>query len=513
MSSRSVRSRAFPLATFLALAAASCTDAPTAAPTLTPGDAPARNATADYAQSIGFRRAVTLAGVREHQAAFQAHADANGGTRVTGTPGFEASVAYVAARAAAAGYAVTVQSFSFEFSGDRTPPVLQRISPAPTTFVAGTDFTTMAHSGSGDVTAPVYAVDLQIPAVGVTQGSGCEAADFAGFPAGNIALIQRGGSTATPSCTFATKAQNAQAAGATGVIIFNEGNTPERLGVINGTLGENPGVTIPVVGASFAVGQSLANGVQNGSTGVTARLKVDFVVETRTGKNVIAESPGGDADHVIVVGARLDGDVRGPAINATSGAAAALEIAETFAAQERSPTNRLRFVWFGGMAQGLVGSTYYVGQLAPADRARIAAMLGMEALGSPNFGRFVYDAPTGPAGSDAIAALLTEYFAQAGLTSAPRDVATGFASDHRPFADAGIPFGGVYGGSFEVKTPAQQALFDGTAGVAFDPCYQFACDTFANVSLAGLDQLTDAAAHGVLLLSRRNLVKSPLAAP
>ena len=48
--------------------------------------------------------------------------------------------------------------------------------------------------------------------------------DFAGFPAGAIALIQRGG------CSFALKAHNAQAAGASAVIIFNQGNTPDREG-------------------------------------------------------------------------------------------------------------------------------------------------------------------------------------------------------------------------------------------------------------------------------------------
>jgi hypothetical protein len=60
--------------------------------------------------------------------------------------------------------------------------------------------------------------------------SGCEAADFAGFPAGNIALVQRG------FCPFATKAINAQAAGASAVIIFNQGDTPAREGLIVGTL-------------------------------------------------------------------------------------------------------------------------------------------------------------------------------------------------------------------------------------------------------------------------------------
>jgi hypothetical protein len=39
---------------------------------------------------------VTLEGVREHQAAFQAIADANGGTRLSGTSGYDESVEYVA---------------------------------------------------------------------------------------------------------------------------------------------------------------------------------------------------------------------------------------------------------------------------------------------------------------------------------------------------------------------------------------------------------------------------------
>jgi PA domain-containing protein len=46
-------------------------------------------------------------------------------------------------------------------------------------------------------------------------------ADFSGFVPGRIALIQRG------SCFFGVKVLNAQAAGATGVTIFNEGTRAE----------------------------------------------------------------------------------------------------------------------------------------------------------------------------------------------------------------------------------------------------------------------------------------------
>ena len=121
----------------------------------------------------------------------------------------------------------------------------------------------MNYSDSGDTgEATITAVDLKLspnPAQRVST-SGCEAADFAAFPAGNIALMQRG------SCAFAQKATNAQAAGAVGAIIFNSG-TPGNEGVIAGTLGETaqdgqptpPDVTIPVVGIAYAEGDRLAN--------------------------------------------------------------------------------------------------------------------------------------------------------------------------------------------------------------------------------------------------------------
>ena len=47
---------------------------------------------------------VTLEGVRAHQAALQAIADANGGTRAAGTPGYDASVKYIVDKMTAAGY-------------------------------------------------------------------------------------------------------------------------------------------------------------------------------------------------------------------------------------------------------------------------------------------------------------------------------------------------------------------------------------------------------------------------
>ena len=151
-------------------------------------------------------------------------------------------------------------------------PIFESISPVPHTYVEGVDFDLMMYTGLGDVTAPVAAVDIILspqPVASNTSTSGCEAADFAGFPAGDLALIQRG------TCTFLQKALNAQAAGASGVIIFNEGN-PGRTDRIAGTLGTPGLINIPVIGTTFAVGQTFGNFITNGSfpTGFVARLEI-----------------------------------------------------------------------------------------------------------------------------------------------------------------------------------------------------------------------------------------------
>ena len=73
---------------------------------------------------------VTFEGVREHQAEFQAIADANGGTRAAGTPGYDASVDYVVARMTAAGYNVTLNGFRSSSSRQRfsnRPRLLPRL--------------------------------------------------------------------------------------------------------------------------------------------------------------------------------------------------------------------------------------------------------------------------------------------------------------------------------------------------------------------------------------------------
>lgn len=439
----------------------------------------------DIDESKGFRKAVTLAGIREHQAALQAIADANDSTRQSGTPGFDQSVEYVRAQLETAGYAVTVQPFTFQLVSDVTPPTFEQTAPTPTEYVNGVDYATMSYSGSGDVTA-----SLAVPS---GDNRGCSASDWAGFSAGSVALVQRG------ACTFRIKATNAVNAGASAVVVYN--NIP---GLLNGTLSE-PRYTHPVIGTTRTLGQSLAAQVAAG--GVTVHVRTDTVAEERTSYNVIAETVSGDPNRVVVVGAHLDSVSRGPGINDNgSGSAAILEIAEQFAAQGRTARNKLRFMWFGAEESGLIGSTRYVASLSQDERDDIMAMLNFDMVGSPNYVRFVYDgdgsatSPAGPPGSAFIEDLFVDYFNRQGLASEP----TAFSgrSDYGPFTAIGIPAGGLFTGAEGIKTAAQAAVYGGTAGVAYDPCYHLACDTYANNSDGGLDEMSDAAAHVVLTMSR-----------
>jgi Zn-dependent M28 family amino/carboxypeptidase len=427
---------------------------------------------------------VTVDGVREHQAALQDIADDNGGTRAAGTPGYGASRDYVVERMTAAGYLVTQHAFAHSYVA---PASLRQLTPIAADYETGS----YTGSGGGEVSATVTAVDINLVPPRATT-SGCEAADFAGFPAGNIALIQRG------TCTFADKAANAEAAGAAAVIIFNQGNEPAREGLIVGTLGEFV-ASIPVVGASFANGESLS------MPGSTAYVKA-FAPAIITQHNVIAESQGGNPDNVVMAGAHLDSVVAGPGINDNgSGAAVLLEVAEQMARVR--PHNKVRFAWWGAEEAGLIGSIAYVNDLAEPEREKIALYLNFDVVGSPNYGLFIFDGDDsdetgsgpGPDGSAQIEALFEQFYTDRGQSTKGTDLDGN--SDYRPFMEAGIPVGGVFTGAGGVKTAEEQAMWGGTAGEQYDPCFHIACDTFDNNSNAALDLNAHAAAYAILQYS------------
>ncbi len=472
--------RTGPVALLIALAAALAAIAlPAAASSAPPGCANRTNTT--YQQLL---TCVTLEGVRAHQAAFQAIADANGGNRAAGTPGYDASVDYVVEQLEGAGLSVDTHEFDFSV----TQPIVQ-LTPVATTHPSGS----ITGSPLGTETDAVVPVDINLTPPRANT-SGCDGAfaeaavgapltahpagpdDFAGYPDGAIALIQRGG------CSFALKVANAQTAGADAIILFNQGDTPARSVVLANVTAVPPAgsafttILIPLVGASFDAGVALSQ------PGTTATVAV--VNEPQT--NVIAEIPGNNANNVVMAGAHLDSVPAGPGINDNgSGSAAILETALMMA--KVKPENTLRFAWWGGEESGLVGSTAYVADLSQAERDRIALYLNYDMVGSPNYVFFVYDgdnsdgvgAPAGPPGSAAIEDVYEAYYQARGIPYKGTDFSG--RSDYGPFIAAGvdIPAGGLFTGAEGIKTAQEATIWGGIAGAQYDPCYHIACDTFA----------------------------------
>ena len=419
-----------------------------------------------------------LSRVMDHLIALDQIGQDNSNNRALGTPGGIASQEYVRERLEDAGYNVWVEDFPVEWFEEFSPSILD---------LDGTTYDTLAlsYSAAGDITGSLQAVDIQIPpgSDANSSTSGCESSDFQDFQAGNIAVIQRG------SCNFMTKAENAQAAGAIGVIIFNEGQSGRR-GVVEGTLGE-VGISIPVIGVSFATGEVLAESANS------ARIVVDAGIQTVVIQNVLAEREVGAADSIVLVGGHLDSVTAGPGINDNgSGSAVLLAMAEQYAELDYQTPNRIRFAFWGAEEVGLVGSTYHVENATAEELSKILGNLNYDMLASPNFTRFIYDGDgdeyglPGPSGSAQIESWFQDGFELQGL----KYIDTPFdgRSDYGPFIAAGIPAGGLFSGAESIKKESEVDTQGGTAGLAYDACYHQACDTLENINEEGLEQMIGA---------------------
>ena len=154
-----------------------------------------------------------------------------------------------------------------------------------------------------------------------------------------------------------------------------------------------------------------------------------------------------------------------------------------------APRNKVRFIFFSGEEQGLLGSDYYVSQLPKKQIQDISVMLDFDMLASGNYARFIYDGNgdeqgfAGPNGSGTIEQVFKDFWDSQGL--AYETIPFDGRSDYDAFTTAGIPAGGIFAGAEVVKQPYQVALYGGTAGVPFDPCYHQLCDTLANISKQG----------------------------
>jgi Zn-dependent M28 family amino/carboxypeptidase len=323
-----------------------------------------------------------------------------------------------------------------------------------------------SNSTHGLLTAPLA----------VVANFGCEASDYPSSVAGNIALISRG------SCDFGLKSALAGSAGAAAAIIYN--NVPGTVNGGLGTPGRPEGAYVATVSLTQSEGQAYVSQIQGGAN-VTASLDVKTVVELITTNNVLATSKCGDKDNQLALGAHTDSVGAGPGINDDgSGTVAILNVAKALA--KYNVKNAVTFGFWSGEESGLLGSTYFVESLTPAESLKIRAYLNFDMIASPNYVHQIYDGDgsayglTGPTGSGDIEAFFEQYFTRVGV---PYN-ATEFngRSDYGPFLDANIPAGGSTTGADEIKTEKEAAIWGGVAGEILDQNYHQAKDTVDNLN-------------------------------
>ena len=407
-------------------------------------------------------RAVTAEGLQAHLEALQRIADRNEGTRASGTPGYDASAAYVAEQLRQAGYTPSLERVRYTDAHELAPPELARISPDPLTYAYPEDFVSLRYSGSGEVEAPLAAIDAD------SDTSGCTSSDFDGFTPGSIALVRRGG------CFFFEKVENAVSARAGAVAVFNDGS-PGHEGPIEATL-LHP-VKVPALSLANDLGEALAQLAKAGP--VRMRVHTSVKVGQTQAANVLADLPGATNGPPILLGAHLDSVESGPGINDNgTGVATLLALAEAARKLHLEQGEPVRFAFWAAEEAGEFGSRAYVNSLEDPI-GDIAAVVNLDMVGSPNPEPFVYQ------GDETIEQALSDALRGEGLDPVPVDLEG--RSDHAPFQEAAVPTGGLFTGADE---PAPN-------GQPHDDCYHRACDTIDNVDLAMLGKMADALATAV----------------
>jgi len=422
---------------------------------------------------------VTTDGMYTHLRKLQEIADANRGNRAEGTPGYDASVDYVAKVLKDKGFDVQTPEF------DR----LERTEGGnPTLTVSGRGY----HVDQASLLVTTPPGGLNAITLRPQKAPGCTAADYGTVSVkGAIAVVDDTG------CSVGAKQNTAVAKGAVGLLVVSApGTSGSPAGLF--TQGYYQQLTVPV----GVIGTDADAALRR--TNAPVRLVLDSRPVMAKTRNVVAQTKSGDTKNLVLAGAHLDSTPRSPGMNDNaSGVAALLEAASALGAQP-DISNAVRFVFWGSEAEG---STKYVGGLARDQLDDIALYLSVDALASPNAGYFTFDgdqsgqanpdipAQSVPAGSAGVERTLAGYLNLGGVR--PADMPLSRIADYAPFLAAGVPIGGLTTGWSQRKTEVQARLWGGNAGVAFDPNWRTARDNIDNLDRNALSVMGQALAFTV----------------
>lgn len=331
--------------------------------------------------------------------------------------------------------------------GDKEPSSAQAMSLTPST------------PGKQAVFGPLVLV----------ANEGCEASDYPESVKGGIAFIKRG------VCAFGDKSSAAGKAGAISAVIYNNVK-----GDFGGTLGAPNKNHIATFGISNEDAEPYIKTLEDGKV-IESSAYIDSNVHETGTTNIIAQTKGGDQDNCVMLGGHSDSVDAGPGINDDgTGTLTLLEVAT--ALTNFKVKNCVRFAWWAGEEEGLLGSDYYVSQLSVEENLKIRLFMDYDMLASPNYAYQVYNAnnKANPVGSEELRDLYTDFYKSKGQNYT--FIAFDGRSDYQAFIANGIPGGGIATGAEGVKTKEEVEMFGGDAGVWYDHCYHQLCDDLTNLN-------------------------------
>ncbi|HEY2844770.1 MAG TPA: M20/M25/M40 family metallo-hydrolase [Bryobacteraceae bacterium] len=413
--------------------------------------------------------------------------------RGTGSPELEKAAAYIAGQFKSFGLKpADGKDFRLEFPvtiGARLGAdnsFRYKDGPKSVALESGRDYTPFSFSSSGKFSGEVVFAGYGITAPELHYD------DYAGVDVkGKIALILRhepqesdaksvfDGKALTGHATFASKAANAKAHGARGVILINDiyahplqEDKFEKFGVSAGP--HDAGIFFVQVKASTADRwiaaegrnlRQLAEGIDRdlmpqsfALSKLVADLDVEVRQETRIVHNVAAYMPG-STDEYVILGAHYDhlglgdenslapsqiGTIHPGADDNASGTAGVIELARWFSSQPKQKRGVL-FLTFAGEELGLLGSGWYVNHpILPLEKA--VAMINMDMIGRVRDGN-IYLSGTGT-GSN-FPQLVESLRPEAPIHIDLSEKSGYGASDHSSFTAKGVPvlffFSGLHG--------------------------------------------------------------------
>lgn len=348
---------------------------------------------------------------------------------------------------------------------------------------------------------------LQNVSASWVTGSGCNASDFGGFPAGAIAVFDA--NSRAELCSMTTKATNAYKAGAVAVIMRVDKSIgrARALSFLDYPwyVGMPAGSPIPVLVTSYTVGTVIYNALLGGGAQPMQQGQLNISLSTSSMQmttnisNIFCDSPQGDPSKLLIIGAHYDCVPDGPGINDNgSGVASLLEIVRAwfkyFSLNDARVVNKVRFAWWAAEELGLIGSFNYVKSLRDSGELNHVLMnLNMDMLGAPNG----YPQILGLAGSSSTYNISivngTNYITQVLANSIQSPIggggplwnysAFGGGSDYWAFMSYGVPVGALSGGANDDIDEALAVRYGLLQNVPEDPCYHEACDTLSSVNV------------------------------